>query len=191
MKILVEKVTRKNIRDYSKIPIAFDIKSELKCRLVDSGLGGIRLFESRTSRGKKNYDSFGGPRTWMKRFNTRNWRLFFAVKDNKYAGAAAIACKTPKVHMLADRNDIAVLWDLRIAPEYRRSGIGRALFGKVISWLRKEKLKQLRIETQTNNVAACRFYKKQGCKLAQINTLGYWGHPKVGRETMLLWHKDI
>jgi hypothetical protein len=44
----------------------------------------------------------------------------------------------------------------------------------------------MEIETQNNNVAACRFYAKQGCILSSINPDAY---PDFPDEVQMIWRK--
>ena len=92
--------------------------------------------------------------------------------------------------MLAGRDDIAVLWDIRVHPDHRRSGIGTALFAEVVKWSRQKSCKYLKIETQNINVPACRFYAKQGCRLGEINRFAYI-EPRVAHEVMLVWYLNL
>lgn len=102
-----------------------------------------------------------------------------------------MACSTPGIHMLVERNDLAVLWDIRIHPAMRRRGIGTALFQHVSAWAHAHGYKRLKIETQNVNVPGCRFYASQGCTLGNIDRYGYLGHPEVENEVMLNWYLDL
>ncbi len=66
--------------------------------------------------------------------------------------------------MLDRRDDLAVLWDLRVHPDHQRSGVGSALLDRAVEWSRAEGMTQLKIETQDTNVAACRFYAARGAR---------------------------
>ena len=102
-----------------------------------------------------------------------------------------MAFNTPGVHMLKGRKDLAVLWDIRVHPDFQRNGIGTKLFNYAAKWSREKGCRQLKIETQNVNVPACRFYAKQGCRLGVINRYAYAGHPKVGHEVMFIWYLEL
>lgn len=106
-------------------------------------------------------------------------------------GAAAIAYDSSAVTMLVQRRDLAVLWDIRVSPDRRGQGIGRALFRRAAAWCRERGCTQMKIETQNVNVPACRFYHSQGARLGEINRYAYAGHPAVGHEVMLVWYLDL
>ncbi len=91
--------------------------------------------------------------------------------------------------MLVQRHDLAVLWDIRVSPDRRGQGIGRAYSG-VQPWAERG-CTQMKIETQNVNVPACRFYHSQGAGLGEIDRYAYAGHPAVGHEVMLAWYLDL
>jgi ribosomal protein S18 acetylase RimI-like enzyme len=41
---------------------------------------------------------------------------------------AVVVLKTPSLTMLEGRDDLAMLWDIRVSPEARGQGVGTALF---------------------------------------------------------------
>jgi ribosomal protein S18 acetylase RimI-like enzyme len=45
---------------------------------------------------------------------------------------------------------------------FRRRGLATLLMDKAVSWTREAGLSAIRLETQSNNVAACRFYQHYG-----------------------------
>ncbi len=165
---------------------------------MDHGLGGFRLYEEKVdSPYLKNYDAGGcdgNPETlldWPRLFDLSNWGIFLAVEDERPVGGAAVVIHSAGVNLLENRQDLAMLWDIRIHPENRRRGIGKQLFRHAAGWAREQGCRQLKIETQNVNVPACRFYARQGCVLGGINRYGYAGCPSVAHEAMLLWYLDL
>jgi GNAT superfamily N-acetyltransferase len=128
---------------------------------------------------------------WARRFDVSNWCFLLARDGNEIVGAATVALRTPAVHMLEGRFDLAVLWDVRVLPARRRQGIGTSLFLHAADWARSKGCSQMKVETQNTNVPACRFYARQGCVLGGINRFGYASNPAVAHETMLLWYVDL
>jgi GNAT superfamily N-acetyltransferase len=193
MSIQVREIPPEELPRYAEIPIAFRVESVFRVDAVDGGLGGFRLVEEAVEPYMKDYDALADerPTHWLRRFDVSNWGFFLALDEERTVGGATVACDTPGVDMLGGRTDLAVLWDLRVAPERRGQGIGSRLFGHVAEWARKRGCKQLKIETQNVNVRACRFYAKQGCTLGSIDRHGYAGCPEVAREAMLLWYLDL
>jgi GrpB-like predicted nucleotidyltransferase (UPF0157 family)/GNAT superfamily N-acetyltransferase len=138
----------------------------------------------------KNYDAIAGnqPLEWTRQFDVTNWGLLGAFANGLRIGGAIVAFNTSGVEMLESRQDLAVLWDLRVDPPYRRQGVGSTLFGRVQEWAALRGCRELKIETQNINVPACRFYQAQGCVLREVNTGVYSAFPD---EVQLIWRKGL
>ncbi len=179
---------------YATVSIAFEVDSQLSLELLDGGLGGIVLHEEKVSPPyHKDYDLYEEDElaSWPHQFDLSNWGFFLAMEAGRPVGAAAVAMRTPNVRMLAGRNDLAVLWDIRVQPDWRGRGVGRDLFWVAANWSRERGARQFKIETQNNNVRACRFYAAQGCRLGEIDRYAYVGHPALAHEVMLVWYLDL
>lgn len=57
------------------------------------------------------------------------------------------------------------------------------------NWAKERNAIQLKVETQHNNVSACKFYASKNYILGTIDKHAYSGDPKD--ETMLIWYKLI
>ena len=181
------------LSDYATIPIAFEVRSILQVEALQNGLGGLRLVKQPVSPFYiKDYDAYedGPPTTWLRQFDMHNWGFLLAraSQATQPIGGAAIAWKTNGVNMLEGRSDLAVLWDIRVQPQFRGQGIGASLLARAADWARQRSCTQLKIETQNVNVPACRFYASQGCELGVIHRHAYAGQPHVAHETMLIWY---
>lgn len=177
--------------ELARIPISFEVRSVFDVSAPDGGLGGLILSERRLdSPYVKDYDTADGehPARWAERFDVSSWGLFVARSDGALVGGAVVAFNTPGVNMLEGSGDLAVLWDIRVAPEARGRGAGFALFRAAEAWAAARGCRQLKIETQNINVAACRFYARQGCVLGAINRFAYRELPE---EVQLLWYKAL
>lgn len=180
---------------YARVSIGFWVERIWQVEAVDGGLSGLKFVESRVEPAYfKDYDAVGpeeGPLFWPQRFDVQNWGFFLAQEDEQEIGGAAVAWNTAGVNMLEDRSDLAVLWDIRVHPEARGRGIGAALLRRAETWARERGCRQVKIETQNNNVAACRFYASMGCHLGSIQRYAYAGVPGCEGEVMLCWYKDL
>jgi len=180
-----------DLADYARVPIAFEAWTVLELSSRNGGLGGFELLE-RPLRQKlvKDYDAIPGnhPTAWPGRFDLSSWGLLSATLDGERVGGAAVAFRTPGMVMLEDREDLAVLWDLRITPHARRRGLGAKLFGAASDWAATRGCRWLKIETQNINVPACRFYASQGCVLGSIHRFAY---PDLPDEIQLIWYKEL
>jgi GNAT superfamily N-acetyltransferase len=179
------------LAEHARISIAFEVNCVLEVTVERRGLFGLQLIERPLAPPYvKDYDAIPGNHAteWARRIDLSKWGLLSARFEGRLVGGALIAFNTDGVHMLEGRSDLAVLWDLRVAPKVRRRGVGRALFVATERWAKDRRCSQLKIETQNINVAACKFYASRGCELGAIHRFAY---PDLPHEVQLLWYKDL
>lgn len=175
----------------SELSIAFVVDRILDLVPQESGLGGLALHERPLAAPYlKDYDAIVGnrPCDWLSRFDVAHWGFITARSGGRLIGAAVIAYDTPTVTLLENRRDLAVLWDIRVAPDARGQHVGAALFQAAAEWAASKGCRLLKIETQNTNVAACRFYARQGCTLGASRQFAY---EELPHETQLLWYKEL
>ncbi|GJG85938.1 hypothetical protein tb265_11190 [Gemmatimonadetes bacterium T265] len=182
---------------YARVSIAFVVREVLACTPVRGGLGGLALAPRAVERPYvKDYDAVdGGPSGWITRFGAAavaRWGVLAAYAGGAQAGTrvggAVVVHADPAVDLLGGRRDLAVLWDLRVAPSYRGAGVGRALFAAAGAWARARGARRLEVETQNVNAPACRFYARQACVLGAAHRFAY---PELPDEVQLLWYLDL
>lgn len=81
-------------------------------------------------------------------------RLLLAARDGDRLAGYLLA--TPAWNGCASIDDIAV------SRPYRGAGIGRRLMDEAVAWAKSVDLRAIRLETQSSNVPACRFYARYG-----------------------------
>ena len=69
-----------------------------------------------------------------------------------------------------------------------RSRIGNLLFEHIKDWAKKNGCKRIKVESQNNNVRACKFYAAQGATIGSINRFAYADLPE---ETQIIWNINI
>jgi len=176
--------------EYASIPSAFEVRSELALGFRENGLAGVSLRECAVSEPwLKDYDALeGGPLGWSLRFDTKHWGRLVATADGQRVGGAVVVHDQPNIDMLEGRADLSLVWDLRVAPAWRGRGVGRRLFAAAELWARERGCRELKVETQNVNVAACRFYASAGCRLGVVNRSAY---PQLPDEVQLVWFKKL
>jgi hypothetical protein len=117
------------LAEYARIPIAFEVREVFDVTERAGGLGGFVLTKRTLDVPYvKDYDEIEAesPAHWAERFDVSNWVFLAAHSEGRRVGGAALAFYTEGIEMFEGRrNDLAVLWDIRVAPEAR----GRALPG--------------------------------------------------------------
>jgi len=105
--------------------------------------------------------------------------VFFADVDGEFAG---------QVRVMKYWNGYAYIDDVAVDSEYRRHGVGRALIERAIEWAKEKGLPGLMLETQNNNVAACKLYEQCGFELRGFDTHLYKGLNPDTDEIALYWY---
>ncbi len=185
----IREASRAELADYGRVPIAFRVDRVLDIT-ADAG-GELALTEqSLDTPYTKDYDAIKdeGPTRWAERWDLSRWGVLAAFSGGERVGGAVLAFDTPGVNMLEARRDLTVMWDLRVHPDHRRKGVGTVLFWTAESWAAERGCTELKVETQNINVAACRFYARQGCQLGEIQRHAY---PDCPGEVMMFWRKRL
>jgi len=191
--IIYKQVDRTYFSQYDQIPMLVHVSSYYRIEKINRGLGGFHLIETLVEPYIKDFctgDDESVTR-WEKRWDITNWVFFMAFDNEHPVGAAAVVTRTKEINMLSGRDDLAVLWDIRVDDAYKHQGIGQALFDMAVKWSREHGIVQLKIECQNNNVPAVKFYHKQGAVLAAINEYAYYNEPEYRHEAQLIWMLDL
>lgn len=189
IKLVIEEPTNEVLKEYSNISIKYKVDSVYKLEWKNNGLSGIMLVEESIDPFYKNYDSIDdNPSLLPDEFDLKNWSVVSAFDGDIRVGGAIIAYNTEGVNMLESKDDLVVVWDIRVDEDYRGEGIGTKIFQRCIEWARDKKCTRVKVETQNNNVKACKFYASQGAKLSNINRYVYKDYPD---EVQLIWSIDF
>lgn len=189
--ISYKKIDESYFDRYAKIPMLVHVKSIFKLEKVNNGLGGIVLKETPVEAYIKDLGVYEKPTKYADEFDISNWAFFMAFDGEQPVGAVAIASKTKEVNMLDGRDDMSVLWDIRVDDRYKHQGVGTKLFDLAVEWSKSNGFIQMKIECQNNNVQACKFYHKQGAILGKIDTYAYYKDIDIRDEVQLIWYLDL
>lgn len=125
---------------------------------------------------------------WKDILNEETTEIIVIEKNNEYVGGVITVTHSPKVNMHKNDMTNAVLWDIRVHPNYQKRGIASKLLNKSIEFSKKMNCKSLLIETQNNNPKAINFYTKNKAYLHEINKGVY---ESLLGETQLIFKIDI
>lgn len=191
--ITYKKVDRTYFPQYDQIPMTVHVSAYYRIDKDNRGLGGFTLVETPIEPYIKDFcvgDDESITR-WEKRWDISNWAFFMAFDGERPVGGATIVSRTIEINMLSGRDDLAVLWDIRVDDAYKHKGIGQALLDMSVNWSRQQGLVQMKIECQNNNIPAIKFYHKQGAILSSIDEYAYYNEPEYRHETQLIWFIDL
>ncbi|EMI9087535.1 MULTISPECIES: streptothricin N-acetyltransferase SatA [Bacillus] len=85
-------------------------------------------------------------------------------------------------------NHYAYIEDIKVDKKYRSLGVGRRLIEQATQWAKESNMPGIMLETQNNNVAACRFYEKCGFVIGGLDFLVYKGIHEVSDEVAMYWY---
>ena len=188
MSIRIIEQTSDDLEQYATVPIRFLASSTLKVEWVDGGLRGVSLREVANEEPYwYDYDEHEAPTRW-RQWDLSNWAFFAAYEGRARIGGAIVARETAGIYLLEGRSDLACLWDLRVRPDRRGTGVGCLLFEHSCLWATTNGSTMLKVETQNINVGACRFYARQGCRLEAWHPNAYEGLPD---QVQLLWYLPL
>ena len=106
--------------------------------------------------------------------------VFLAYSDAECIG---------QIVLRKDWNKYAFVEDICVSKSSRGQGVGTALIQKAIEWAKDKKLYGLALETQDNNLLACRFYSKCGFVIGAVNTMLYKNFQKPWSDaTAIFWY---
>ena len=185
LRLEVKPLKEVDLLDYEQIPIQYSSFTKIVVD-ADHRLRILPLPEKFL----KDYDQDENarPTSWSRQFDIQNWGCIRARVKDRIIGGAVLAYRTPGLNMLEGRQDMAILWDIRVAEAERGQGVGTALFLAAEQWAREKNCKTLKIETQDVNPSACFFYQGRGCELHGLNRGVYKNYPE---ELQLLWYKEL
>lgn len=91
-----------------------------------------------------------------------------------------------QVTILTWWNKFAYIEDLIINPEFRGQGVGHALMGRAVEWAKEKRFPGVMLETQDDNVAACKLYEACGFILGGVDKYTFTNIKP--NETALFWY---
>ena len=188
--VQVTQESQPDLAEYAAISIAFEVREVARVTVAPTQSRTIAIDPRPVAvPWVKDYDANGNdPTTWASRFDLSHWAIFAARSRGHRVGGAAVVFRAPDVDMLEGRPDVALLWDIRVAPDARGRGVGSALLAEAEAWAAAHDAAWLEVETQDINVPACRFYARHGFELRASNRDAYQDLPN---ETQLLWYKPL
>jgi len=105
--------------------------------------------------------------------------LFVAYFQNQVAG---------EIRLSRSWNGYAYIDNFIVGRDFRRLGIAKALLRKAFAWSQSNNLPGIALETQNNNLPACRLYESCGFQLGGFDSNLYRGLNPDTREVALFWY---
>ena len=177
MDFIIKELDNGIIKDIHRIDDEFDIDSKLVLRLEDNRLTytTVGLLP-----GKKRYDTDEFDYTTY--VDNPEKAVYLAYVDGQIAG---------ELLLRINWNKFAWVEGIGVDRKFRRMGIGRALISRGHQWAKDNKLPGIMVETQDNNVGACRFYESCGFVIKGFDTGLYGASDRYSDEIALFWYLNF
>lgn len=174
MNITLREMDNDTLYHVNQCDASFTVGSKL---MVSAGDGIISYTVANVPPYTKQYDTTETDyRTFM---SNPEKTIFFAFVGNELAG---------QVRVMKYWNGYAYIDDVAVNTKFRRQGVGRALIERAIEWAKSKGFPGLMLETQNNNVAACKLYERCGFELRGFDTYLYKGLNPNTDEIALYWY---
>jgi ribosomal protein S18 acetylase RimI-like enzyme len=142
---------QRNMSDINKCDGEFIIDAKLVL-FVDNGV--IRYTEIKVPGTKKRYEKDNIDFTTY--ISNQDKAVFVAYAEGQVAG---------QIILRKNWNKFAYIEDIAVDVRFRRQGIGKELMSYAKRWAQDRNLAGITLETQDNNVGACKFYESCGFQL--------------------------
>jgi ribosomal protein S18 acetylase RimI-like enzyme len=184
MSVEIRREDHRALSAYADIAIGYDVREALETPVV----GRVLQYRVVSPGYRKDYDAIPGnhPRDWATRFAVDRAEFIAAYAHGERVGGAVAVVDPSDVARLGGADSLALLWDLRVAPEARGRGVGRAILAAMEQRIREIGLAGVAVETQDINVAACRLYADSGYHIKRVDANAY---AELPGETQIIWTK--
>lgn len=108
--------------------------------------------------------------------------------DVESYGAFVDGLLAGKIDLASTWNELGSIEHIVVSRKFRQLGIATALIKFAKSWAQDRQLKGLRLETQTNNVPACKLYLRNGFEVGGFDRFVYRSLAQVANETALYFY---
>lgn len=174
--IYIVKVKRDNIDQVNNMDNRFIVDSKAVLKVEESK---IEYSLERVPAFIKKYPAEDSFIDYSDYIDNRDRAIYLAYSEEKAIGQIII-----RKHW----NKYAIIEDLRVDISYRKQGIGRRLIGHAKEWAKQRRLAGLTLETQNNNIRACKFYESCGFHLGGFDQKLYKGISDDTSEVALYYY---
>lgn len=171
----IRRATRLTKDDVSGRDFSFEISAEV-AKPYEALALGAEITTTPITVSKKD---FGFDESEFENIKEPDSVLFAVVEDERVYGY---------VHAAKSWNNMVEVRFIVLDVSIRGHGYGRKLLDKVVEWARQLGVAGIRLESQSNNVAACYFYRQYGFKFGGYDEYLYKGITHNKDETAFFWY---
>ena len=174
MELTIKEVDSGSVGDIGRCDGEFMIDSKLVLSVLENE---IHYTVTSLPSSKKRYSEDNVDYTTY--INDPDKTIFLAYDNEQIAG---------QIILRKNWNGYAYIEDIAVDVKFRRIGVGRRLISHAEVWARQGGLPGIMLETQNNNVRACKFYESCGFRLRGFDTYLYKALTSGTEEIALYWY---
>lgn len=174
MNTIIREIDQYNVQDFGRCDSSFTVNSKL---ILHAENGMIHYTIVDVPPYTKQYEA--------EEFDSKFYidhpdrAIFFAYLDEELAG---------EIRLRKNWNGYAYIDSVVVDSKYRNQSVGQTLIQQAIEWSKGKGFPGMMLETQDNNVAACRFYEHCGFELRGFDTHLYRASDPFTDEIALYWY---
>jgi streptothricin acetyltransferase len=176
MHIDIKKLTNEDLHRPVVIDGRFLVDSVLRLHSTDSS---INYSVIKIPPYEKRYGEMDDLMDWADYVSHPDRTMYVALAGHHIVGFVAAK---------RNWNQMAYVEDIQVDKRYRGHGLGRQLMNKIKEWAVGQGMVGMMLETQNNNVRACKFYERYGFVLGGFDQYVYRGIKEVANEIALYWY---
>ncbi|MCH4886243.1 GNAT family N-acetyltransferase [Acidaminobacter sp. JC074] len=173
----IEKINESNKHYHNKAVEAFEVFGKLEIRYDEHGWHTKEKLLDKPY--LKLYDAFQAE--CEDYLSNPDQTIFYALNDHEVLGQIVIR---------KNWNKYCYIDDIAVSKKARQKGVATRLLDQAQKWALENKLGGFMLETQDINLAACRFYKKNGFVIGSIDNMLY-RHFDTKDEIAMIWYKEF
>ncbi|PTM59902.1 GNAT family N-acetyltransferase [Desmospora activa] len=176
MDILIRKMTAADQGRWAEIDDSFTVDSTLVLTLKENEIGytvkELPAYE-------KSYASDVEDTDYSRYIDNPDQAVYLAFAANQAVGQMVLK---------RNWNQYAYVEDLKVDNDFRGYGIGRQCIEQAKHWARERGMPGIMLETQSNNVSACKFYESCGFIIGGFDLCLYKGIHPQSEEVAVYWY---
>lgn len=179
MNLLIRELEKNDLDNFPEIDDSFIVNARLILSLSSVNRRIEYTVEDVPSYEKSYLQNDNEELAYNEYINKPNQVIYIALLHNQIIGLMVLK---------KNWNHYAYIEDITVDKKYRTLGVGKRLVDQAMQWAKEGHMPGIMLETQNNNVAACKFYEKCGFVIGGFDFLVYKGFDMASDEVAIYWY---
>ncbi|MGR5908982.1 streptothricin N-acetyltransferase SatA [Bacillus paranthracis] len=181
MNLLIRKLEKNDVGNFPEIDDSFIVNARLILSLskvnrrIEYTVEDVPSYEKSYLQNQCDNEELA----YNEYINKPNQVIYIALLHNQIIGFIVLK---------KNWNHYAYIEDITVDKKYRTLGVGKRLVDQAKQWAKEANMPGIMLETQNNNVAACKFYEKCGFVIGGFDFLIYKGLDMTNDEVAMYWY---